>query len=871
MTDTSDISGGVDPERVAELDASVARARAAADAFREFDQEAVDRIVWAMVVAGLEAAVELAQLAMDETGFGVFEDKVVKNYVATEFLYDYLKDQKSVGVIAEEPDRNLQIVAEPVGVVMAILPVTNPTSTVLFKSIVAAKTRNAMIFRPSPRAIQCALRSVEILQKAGEEAGLPPDALQVIPDAPREVTHYLFRHPSIDLIWTTGGPKIVRLSNEAGKPVISVGPGNAPVYLHGTADVRSAVVDILISKTFDASVICPAEQTCVVDASIYDAFVAELQRMGAHLLTAEQVDQLARIAFLENGDPNIEAVGRPPSELAAKAGFEVAPDTKVLLAPLPDELGALAEHPLVREKLMPVLGLVRSPSVEHGIAACDLVTECGGLGHTSAIYARDQEVIDRYAQRIRTGRILVNAPTAVGALGGIYNSLTPTFSLGCGTWGGSMTTDNVNLTNLLNLKRVSRRSSPPQWFRVPSDTYFNAGALESLREVDAKSVVIVTDSEGERRGVGEEIKQYLGKATTHVFSRIEPEPDEAQVWDGIETMRRMQPDLLIAAGGGSVLDAGKAMRLFYENPDLNLKELSLPFLDARKRVAKYPRIAHKVKLVAVPTTSGTGSEVSPASVLSVGKNKVTLVDYSLVPDMAIIDPLLTLSMPPAVTADTGIDALTHALEAAVSIFGSPYTEAFCVQAARLVLDWLPRAVEDGSDLEARTAMANAATIAGLAFSNAFVGVNHALAHAVGARFGISHGRANGIFLHHVLRYNASIPSKFMPAPGYAAYVAPEKYAQLGWVLGIPGGGTGGHGEEGRRGRLFARVDELLDEVGIPRSLAEAGVDEREFREAIPDLARMAFQDPSLRTNPRMPMVKELVQLLEAAWEGRPPR
>ncbi len=869
MTTTDDVSRGVDPARVEELDTLVARARAAADAFRELDQEAVDRIVWAMVVAGLESAVDLAQLAMEETGFGIFEDKVVKNYVATEFLYDYLKDKKSVGVIAEEPERNLKIVAEPVGVVMAILPVTNPTSTVLFKSIVAAKTRNAMICRPSPRAIQCAQRTVEILRAAGEEAGLPPDALQVIPDAPREVTHYLFHHPSIDMIWTTGGPKIVRLSNEAGKPVISVGPGNAPVYLHGTADVRSAVVDILISKTFDASVICPAEQTCVVDASIYDDFVAELQRMGATLLTGAQAEQLAHLAFLESGDPNIEAVGRPPAELAAKAGFEVPEDTKVLLAPLPEDLGALAEHPLVHEKLMPVLGLVRSPSVEHGIAACDLVTECGVLGHTSAVYARDEGVIDQYAQRIRTGRILVNAPTAVGALGGIYNSLTPTFSLGCGTWGGSMTTDNVNLENLLNLKRVSRRSSPPQWFRVPSDTYFNAGALENLRELDAKSVVIVTDADGERRGVAEEVHRYLGNATTHVFSRIEPEPDEAQIRDGVETMRRMEPDLLVAVGGGSVLDAGKAMRLFYESPDLDLRELSLPFLDARKRVATYPRIAHNVKLVGVPTTSGTGSEVSPASVLSVGTKKVTLVDYSLVPDMAIIDPLLTMSMPPEVTADTGVDALTHALEAAVSIFASPYTEAFCVQAARLVLDWLPRAVEDGSDLEARTAMANAATIAGLAFSNAFVGVNHALAHAVGARFGISHGRANGIFLHHVLRYNASIPTKFMPAPGYAAYVAPEKYAQLGWVLGLGGGGASGHGEAGRRERLFARVDELLDRVGIPRSLADAGVEEREFREALPDLARMAFQDPSLRTNPRMPIVQELVGLLEAAWQGRP--
>ena len=846
-----------------ELDTLVARARGAADAFRRLDQEAVDRIVWAMVVAGLGKAVELAQLAMQETGFGVFEDKVVKNFVATEFLYDYLKDKKTVGVIEEDLERNIQRVAEPMGVVMAILPVTNPTSTVLFKAIVAAKTRNAIIFRPSPRAIRCALQTVEILRKAAEEAGLPPDALQVIPDAPREVTHYLFGHPSIDLIWTTGGPKIVELANRAGKPVISVGPGNAPVYLHHTADVGGAVVDILISKTFDASVICPAEQTCVIDEPIYERTVAEFQRMGAQLLSPGEVEALARIAFHETGEPDIGAVGQSPQRLAELAGFPADPSAKVLLAPLPADLDALGAHPLVHEKLMPVLGLVRSPSLEHGLAACDLVTRRGGLGHTSAVYARDASVVDAYARVVRTGRILVNAPTAVGALGGVYNSLTPTFSLGCGTWGGSMTTDNVNYQNLLNVKTVSRRLTPPQWFRVPSDTYFNAGALDNLRQVESRTAVIVTDADLERRGLAEEVRRRLPRTAVHVFSDIEPEPTEAQIRSGVDTLRRMRPDLLVAVGGGSVLDAAKAMRLFFESPELSVAELALPFLDARKRVARYPRLAHTLRLVAVPTTSGTGSEVSPAAVVTVGKRKVTLVDYSLVPDMAIVDPLLTLSLPPTVTADTGIDALTHAVEAAVSIFASPYTDAFCVQATRLIFEGLPRAVADGSDLEARTRMANASTLAGLAFSNAFVGVNHALAHPLGARFHLSHGRANGILLPFVMRYNASLPSKFMPAPGYSAYVAPEKYAQLGWVIGL-----GGHTEEERRERFFRKVDELLDAVGIPRSLAEAGVSEAEFEAALPDLARDAFEDPSLRTNPRMPLVRELMELLRAAFRGR---
>ncbi len=853
----------VSPDEAPRLDAFVERARRAADAFRALDQEAVDRIVWAMTAAGLEHAVELAELAMEETHFGVFEDKVVKNYVATEFLYDYLKDKPSVGVIDEDVERGIRYVAEPIGVVLALLPITNPTSTALFKSIVAAKTRNAMIFRPSARAARCAVRAVELLQEAGEAVGLPPDTLQVIPDPTLDVSQYLFHHPGVDFIWTTGGPKAVAAANAAGKPCLSVGPGNAPVYLHRSADIRMAVVDTLISKTFDSSVICPAEQTCVIDDAIYDAVLSEFERMGARVLTEEEVEALAARSFEPDGRMEMGALGQSCANLGAMAGFEVGDEVKVLLAPLPADLDALGAHPFVQEKLMPVLGVVRSPSVEHAIDACDLVTQHGGLGHTAAVYARDEDVISRFGEAIRTGRILVNAPTAVGALGGVYNSMTPTFSLGCGTWGGSMTTDNVNYRNLLNVKAVSRRQTPSQWFRVPSDTYFNAGALGNLRQVSAEQALIVTDGPTEARGVADQVREHLGGAAVHVFSEIEPEPDESQIRAGVEVLERSGADLIVALGGGSVMDAAKAMRLFHESPDLSMRELSLPFLDARKRVASYPQVAHDVRLVAIPTTAGTGSEVSPAAVVTVGHAKVTLVDYSLVPDMAIVDPTLTLSMPPEVTADTGVDALTHALEAAVSIFASPYTDAFCMQAVNLILNNLPRAFEDGSDLEARQAMANAATIAGLAFSNAFVGVNHALAHAVGARFGIAHGRANAIFLPHVLRYNASLPTKFMPAPGYSHYAAPEKYALIGQVLSL-GGVTG----EEHREHLFARLDELLEAVGQPRSLAELGIAREEFDAALPDLARAAFGDASVRTNPRIPLLRELVELLRAGYEGR---
>ncbi|ETW22907.1 bifunctional acetaldehyde-CoA/alcohol dehydrogenase [Mycobacterium gastri] len=851
----------VSEDRRREVDALVDAAARAAQAFRTLDQQQVDAIVEAMVRAGVRAAGELAGVAIEETGFGVFEDKVVKNYVATEFLHDYLRDKKSVGVIDADVEHNISYVAEPIGVVLAITPVTNPTSTVLFKAIVAAKTRNAILFRPSPYAVRSCERSLEVLRTAAEAAGMPPGALQVIPDAAHEVTHYLFKHPQVDFIWVTGGPKIVALANAAGKPGLSVGPGNAPIYIHKTADLKGAVVDILISKTFDSSVICPAEQTCVIDDEIYDEVIAEFERMGAQLLTPEQAEAVAEFAFGCGDKISLAAVGQKASELAARAGFSVSPTVKVLLAQLPADLDELAAHPLVQEKLMPVLGVVRARSVAHAIDVAVLVTEHGGLGHTSAVYANDENVIEAYGLAVRTGRILVNAPTSVGALGGVYNNLTPTFSLGCGTWGGSSTTENVNYRQLLNIKTVSRRRTPPQWFRVPSNTYFNEGALDNLRELDCETVVLVTDALTEERGVVDTLRSKLRTNHVQVFAEVTPEPDESTIRRGVALLARVQPDLLIAVGGGSVLDAGKAIRLFYEHPEKSLDELTMPFLDPRKRVADYPVDRHRVQLVAVPTTSGTGSEVSPAAVLTVRGKKETLVDYSLVPDLAIVDPVLTSSMPQQLTADTGIDALTHALEAAVSIFASPYTDALCAQAARLIFDALPRAYEHPNDLPARTAMSNAATLAGLAFSNAFVGTNHALAHAVGAKFGISHGRANGIFLPHVLRYNASLPSKFMPAPGYSAYVAPDKYAQLGQLI------FGGHEPDECRRRLFQGVDDLLDRLKMPRSLREFGVDEEAFLEALPALAMTAFEDLSNRTNPRMPLVSEITSLLRLGYYG----
>ncbi|HEY4993799.1 MAG TPA: iron-containing alcohol dehydrogenase, partial [Nakamurella sp.] len=558
---------------------------------------------------------------------------------------------------------------------------------------------------------------------------------------------------------------------------------------------------------------------------------------------------------------NMMALGQKAPELARRARLEVPEHVKVLLAELPADLDELTAHKLRQEKLMPVLGLVRARDVQHAIDCAVVVTEHGGLGHTCSVYARDEDVIARYSAALRTGRILVNAPTAVGATGGIYNSLPPTFSLGCGTWGGSMTTDNVNYKNLLNIKTLSRRKTPPQWFRVPADIYFKPGSLVALDEERFQRVLIVTDQVLAENGIVAQVQSHLGDAHVKIFDDVAPEPDFGTVERGVALARDYQPDALIAVGGGSVLDAAKAMRLFFEHPELTLDDLTLPFLDPRKRVAQFPQDKHRLGLIAVPTTAGSGSEVSPGAVITHQNRKVTLIDYCLLPDKAIVDPTLMVSLPPNATADTGLDALTHALEGAVSIFASAYTDAFCVQSISMIFEWLPRAFHDGTDLEARSGMADASTLAGLAFSNAFLGVNHALAHAIGVKFHIAHGRANAILLPHVLRYNASMPSKFMPAPGYSSYVAPEKYARIGRII------FGGRDDDERRGRLFDAVDALIDELGMPRSLKDAGVLEDDFLAALPELLDTAYQDVCLRTNPRMPLLVELEQLLRAAYYG----
>ena len=853
------------PERIAYLEGLVSQARTAAAVFTQFTQEDVDRIVKPMVLAGLEHALDLARLAVEETKLGVMEDKALKNMVATEFAYDYVKDKRTVGIIREFPERNLVEIAEPIGVVFSIIPITNPTSTVLFKCIMAIKTRNAFIFSPHPRAGRCCSEAVRIMYEAALKHGAPEGVFTCLESQNLQESAYLMRHKDVSLIDATGGQGAVKAAYSSGKPALGVGPGNTPVYLEKTADLNMAVVDIIVSKTFDNGTICASEQTLVIDDEIYDLVLKKFAELGAHICNEKETELLARTVIdPQTGFMQPLAVGQKATDIARFVGLSVEPNTKLLIAPIQ---GVGREHPLSVEKLFPLLSVYRAKSVGEALKVCVDVNHAGGLGHTAVIFSHDDEVIRKFSEVINAGRIIVNSPGSIGALGAVYNDLVPTFSFGCGTGGGNSTTDNVNVYHYLNIKRVARRTQAHMWFRVPNQIYFNMNAVENVHQFPSRSTIIVTNPSMEQFGHVNLVRRYIPEGT-HVHVTIIPdaEPEIKVVIQGVEALNFYKADQIIAIGGGSVIDAAKIMKLKYESPEADLEELAAPFLDLRKRVVQYPtEKINRARLIAISTTSGTGSEVTPFAVLfdKERARKVTLADYSLSPDVAIVDPQFVMSMPKGLTADTGIDCLTHALEAAVSNYASPYTDANAMQAIRMVFKYLPIAYEHPHDEEARCMMHNAACIAAMAFSNASVGVNHALAHAFGARFGVAHGRANALMLPHVIVYNAAVPAKFMPSPYTQGYIAHKKYAAVADLLGL-----GGNTIEEKVKSLVTATEQLLDQLGFPRSIAELGISKEEFERAMPDLTKLAFEDPSGRSNPRMSLVSELTELFWKAYQGR---
>jgi acetaldehyde dehydrogenase/alcohol dehydrogenase len=852
-------------ERLAYLEGLVNQARVASAVFTQFTQEEVDRVVKAMVLAGLEQAQHLARLAIEETRLGVMEDKVIKNMVATEFAYDYVKNKRTVGIIREFPERNLMEIAEPIGVIFSLLPITNPTSTVLFKCIMAIKTRNAVIFSPHPKAWHCCFEAVRIMYETAVKHGAPEGVLSCLESPTLQDNAYLMRHKEVGLIDATGGRGAVKAAYSSGKPALGVGPGNTPVYLEKTADLNTSVVDIIISKTFDNGTICASEQTLVIDDQIYDLALKKFAELGAHVCNEEETRRLERTVIdPQTGFMQAMAVGQKATDIAQFAGISVQPDTKLLIAPIQ---GVGREHPLSVEKLFPVLAVYRAKSVDEALKVCVDVNHAGGLGHTAVIFSRNDDIIRKFGEVINAGRIIVNSPGSIGALGAVYNDLVPTFSFGCGTGGGNSTTDNVNIFHYLNIKRLARRTQAHMWFRVPNQIYFNMNAVENLRQFSSESTIIVTNPPLEHIGHVDIVRRHIPPEThVHVLVIPDAEPDIAVVMQGVEALNSYKADQIIALGGGSVIDAAKIMKLKYESPEADLEELAAPFLDLRKRVVQYPTDKiHRTRLIAISTTSGTGSEVTPFAVLTDKKRgrKVTLADYSLNPDVAIVDPQFVMSMPKGLTADTGIDCLTHALEAGVSNYASPYTDSNAMQAIRLVFKYLPVAYEHPRDEEARCMIHNAACIAAMAFSNASVGVNHALAHAFGARFGVAHGRANALMLPHVMAYNAEVPAKFMPSPYQQGYVAHKKYATMADLLGL-----GGHTVEEKVKKLIGATEQLLDRLELPRSIAELGISKEEFEQAVPELVKIAFDDPSWRSNPRMPLMSELAELFWKAYRGR---
>ena len=850
------------------IDGYVAKAQKALNEFMALNQEQIDAIVKAMTLAGLDKHMELAKMAVEETGRGVYEDKITKNMFATEYVYHSIKNEKTVGVIAENDLEDYEIIAEPVGVVCGVTPVTNPTSTTMFKSLISVKSRNPIIFGFHPGAQKCSAAAAKIVLDAAVAAGAPENCIQWIEYPSIEATNALMNHPGVATVLATGGSGMVKAAYSTGKPALGVGPGNVPCYIHKSADLEQAVNDLILSKTFDNGMICASEQAAIVDKAIAPKFERLMKKYGCYFAKPDEIKKLSDYCIdSEKGAVNPVIVGKPATWIAEQAGVKVPEGTKILLAKL-DGVGP--EYPLSREKLSPVLAYFIVDSTEEGIDRAEEMVMFHGMGHSAVIHANDEDVIQKYAATMKASRLIVNSPSSHGAIGDIYNTNMPSLTLGCGSYGGNSVSGNVTTVNLINQKRVAKRRVNMQWFKVPDKIYFEHNSIQYLEKMpNITRAFIVTDPGMVSLGYVDKILYYLRKRTEHVhceiFSDVEPDPSIETVKRGAQMMDEFKPDVIIALGGGSAMDAAKGMWLFYEHPDVDFNSLRLRFLDIRKRVFKFPKMGNKAQLVAIPTTSGTGSEVTSFAVISDKKNnmKYPLADYELTPNIAIIDPQFVMSLPKSATADTGLDVLTHALEAYVSVMASDYTDGLAMKAIQLVFKYLPRAYKNGAeDAEAREKMHNASCMAGMAFTNAFLGLNHSIAHKIGGEYHVPHGRANAVLLPHVIKYNASTPSKFVSFPKYKKFIADEKYAEIAAFLGLPAKTT----EEGVQSLINAVID-LMKEVNEPLSFSECGIDEETYMRNVPDIANKAFEDQCTTANPKLPLVKEIEQIMIDAYKG----
>lgn len=855
------------------VDELVQKALVALEEMRKLDQEQVDYIVAKASVAALDAHGELALHAFEETGRGVFEDKATKNLFACEHVVNNMRHTKTVGVIEEDDVTGLTLIAEPVGVVCGITPTTNPTSTAIFKSLISLKTRNPIVFAFHPSAQESSAHAARIVRDAAIAAGAPENCVQWITQPSMEATSALMNHEGVATILATGGNAMVKAAYSCGKPALGVGAGNVPAYVEKSANIRQAAHDIVMSKSFDNGMVCASEQAVIIDKEIYDEFVAEFKSYHTYFVNKKEKALLEEFCFGVKANSkncagaklNADIVGKPATWIAEQAGFTVPEGTNILAAEC-KEVGE--NEPLTREKLSPVIAVLKSESREDGITKARQMVEFNGLGHSAAIHTADEELTKEFGKAVKAIRVICNSPSTFGGIGDVYNAFLPSLTLGCGSYGRNSVGDNVSAINLLNIKKVGRRRNNMQWMKLPSKTYFERDSIQYLQKCrDVERVMIVTDHAMVELGFLDRIIEQLdlrrNKVVYQIFADVEPDPDITTVNRGTEIMRAFKPDTIIALGGGSPMDAAKVMWLFYEQPEVDFRDLVQKFMDIRKRAFKFPLLGEKTKFIAIPTTSGTGSEVTPFAVISDKANnrKYPIADYSLTPTVAIVDPALVLTVPGFVAADTGMDVLTHATEAYVSQMASDYTDGLALQAIKLVFENLESSVKN-ADFHSREKMHNASTIAGMAFANAFLGISHSMAHKIGAQFHTIHGRTNAILLPYVIRYNGTRPAKTATWPKYNYYRADEKYQDIARMLGLPASTP----EEGVESYAKA-VYELGERIGIQMNFRDQGIDEKEWKEHSRELAFLAYEDQCSPANPRLPMVDHMQEIIEDAYYG----
>ena len=862
----------VDP--VEEVNTLVSKALVALDEFKQIeDQEKIDAIVQAAAVAALEAHGPLAVAAVEETGRGIVEDKAIKNLYACEYIVNYLRDLKTVGIIDKDDVDGITAIAEPVGVVCGVVPTTNPTSTTVFKSLICLKTRNPIIFSFHPSANECSKQAARIVRDAAIKAGAPENCVQFIEKPSMEGTHALMNHDGVATILATGGNAMVRAAYSCGKPALGVGAGNVPAYVHKDAKLKQAVNDIVLSKAFDNGMICASEQAAIVDKELYTDFVKIMKSHRVHFVNKKEKAQLENLLFGAEANSkncaeaklNSVIVGKSAPEIAKLAGFEV-PKGTVILAAECEEVGV--NEPLTREKLSPVLAVLKSTSTEDGIEKSRQMVEFNGLGHTAAIHTRDEEVAEQFGKVVRACRVVWNSPSTFGGIGDVYNAFIPSLTLGCGSYGRNSVSGNVNAINLLNIKLIGRRNNNMQWFKIPPKVYFEPNAIRYLSEMEGlERVMIVTDESMVKLGFAgriiDQLNRRKNKVAYEVFAGVEPNPDISTVKRGLEIMNSFKPNAIVSLGGGSAIDAGKIMWLFYERPDADFKELIQKFSDIRKRTVKYPHLGNKAKFIAVATTSGTGSEVTPFAVISDKEHdkKYPLADYALTPNVAIVDPNLVMTVPARPTAATGMDVLTHATEAYTSILANDYTDGIALQAIKIVFENLEKSVKE-FDRDAREKMHNASCLAGMAFSNAFLGICHSMAHKIGGKFHTIHGETNATLLPYVIKYNGTQPGKLSIWPKYEHYKGAEKFQDIARMLGLKADTP----EEAVDSYAQA-VFELGKRVGTPMSFKDHGVDYDKFKDALKTLSLDAYEDQCTPANPRLALLKDLEGIMEAAWHG----